>query len=422
MTAIARGLEGVVVTETRLSDVDGEHGRLTIGGVPVEELAPQARFEEVLFLLWHDRFPSTREYQDLREGLAVQRTLPGKTAPLLRAAAARRVPCMDALRMGVATLSAADAPAGDAGWARRLHDAVGLVARFPTIVATYARLRQGREPVAPRADLGHAANYYYMLTGDQPRAEVERALETYLNTVVDHGMNASTFTARVIASTRSDMVSALVGAVGALKGPLHGGAPGPALDMVFEIQARAAQSGRSIAAEAERWIRAAVASGERIMGFGHRVYKVRDPRAEVLGAAATRLFEGAGDTRLYEDALCVERVVLRVLHEVKPGRRLETNVEFYTALVLHGIGFAHELFTPTFAVARAGGWTAHVLEQAAEDRLIRPTVEYVGVRNRHYPSGAACTAGAPAAEYGPAMDPAAVVCATAPQASLRSAR
>jgi len=408
MTAIARGLEGVVVTETRLSDVDGERGRLIIGGVPVEELAPQARFEEVLFLLWHDRFPTAHEYRALREALAAQRTLTGKTVALLRAAAARRVPCMDALRMGVATLSASDAPAGGAGWALRLRDAIGLVARFPTVVATYVRLRQGQAPVAPRADLGHAANYYYMLTGNEPRAEVERALETYLNTVVDHGMNASTFTARVIASTRSDMVSALVGAVGALKGPLHGGAPGPALDMVFEIQGRAKQSGRSIAAEAEDWIRAAVANGGRIMGFGHRVYKVRDPRAEVLGAAATRLFDGAGDTRLYEDALCVEEVVLRVLHEVKPGRRLETNVEFYTALVLHGIGLDVELFTPTFAVARAGGWTAHVLEQAAEDRLIRPAVEYVGERNRHYPSATSCTASAPAGEYDPAMNPAPV--------------
>ena len=408
MTTIARGLEGVVVTATKLSDVDGERGRLIIGGVPVEELAPQARFEEVVFLLWHDRFPSAREHETLRATLAAQRTLPAKTVTLLRAAAARRVPCMDALRTGVATLSAADAPAGTAGQALRLQDAIGLVARFPTIVATYARLRQGREPVAPRADLGHAANYYYMLTGSEPRAEVERALETYLNTVVDHGMNASTFTARVITSTRSDMVSALVGAVGALKGPLHGGAPGPALDMVFEIQARAAQSGRGIAEEAEQWIRTAVTNGGRIMGFGHRVYKVRDPRAEVLGAAATRLFDGASDTRLYEDALCVEEVVLRVLHEVKPGRRLETNVEFYTALVLHGIGLDVELFTPTFAVARAGGWTAHVLEQAAEDRLIRPAVEYVGERNRHYPSATSCTASAPAGEYDPAMNPAPV--------------
>ena len=386
MTTIARGLEGVVVTETRLSEVDGERGRLVIGGIAVEELAPHARFEEVLHLLWHDRFPNALEYGALHAALTARRQLPAATLTLLRAAAAERVPCMDALRMGVATLRAVDPSVSDAA---RLQDAIVLVARFPAIVAAYWRLRQGQEPVAPHPGLGHAANYLYMLTGAEPHAAVARALETYLNTVVDHGMNASTFTARVIASTRSDMVSALVGAVGALKGPLHGGAPGPALDMVFEIRRCAARRGRCIAAEAEDWSRAAVRSGARIMGFGHRVYKVRDPRAAVLGAAATRLFDRASDPRLYDDARCVEDVILRVLHELKPGRRLETNVEFYTALLLHGVGLDVELFTPTFAVARAGGWTAHVLEQAAEDRLIRPSVAYVGARERHCPPHAA---------------------------------
>jgi citrate synthase len=390
-----------VVTETRLSDVDGERGRLVIGGVPVEELAPQARFEEVLHLLWHDRFPTEDEHDALRETLAAQRHLPSPTMTLLRAAAAQRVPAMDALRMAVATLGAS-VPA-EAPFAARLRDAIGLVARFPTIVAAYNRLREGCEPITPDSDMGHAANYLYMLSGTAAHPEVVRALETYLNTVVDHGMNASTFTARVIASTRSDMVSALVGAVGALKGPLHGGAPGPALDMVFEIQARAALSRRSIADVAEEWVRGAVSSGARIMGFGHRVYKVRDPRAEVLGVAATRLFTRTGDPRLYDDARRVEEIVLRVLHELKPGRRLETNVEFYTALVLHGIGFGTELFAPTFAVARAGGWTAHVLEQAAEDRLIRPSAAYVGPRNRSCPSAPPSTPNAPARECGAAM-------------------
>jgi citrate synthase len=264
-----------------------------------------------------------------------------------------------------------------------------LVARFPTIVASNWRLRRGAPLIAPHPQLRHAANYLYMLTGTEPYPAVERALETYLNTVVDHGMNASTFAARVIVSTRSDMFSALAGAVGALKGPLHGGAPGPALDMVFEIQQRAAASGRSLAQEAEVWARATVAAGGRIMGFGHRVYKVRDPRAAVLGAAATRLFERAGDTRLNDDARVVEDVVLRVLHELKPGRRLKTNMEFYTALVLHGIGLDSELFTPTFAISRVGGWTAHVLEQIAEDHLIRPSVTYTGARGRRWMMGAA---------------------------------
>jgi citrate synthase len=196
-----------------------------------------------------------------------------------------------------------------------------------------------------------------------------RGLDTYLATVADHGLNASTFTARVITSTGSDFVSAIVGAVGALKGPLHGGAPGPALDMVFEI---------GTAERAERVLRDKIARGERLMGFGHRIYKVRDPRADVLAAAAARMFERAGDLRLYELARAVEDTALRVLEEHKPGRRLKTNVEFYTALLLHGLGLPTELFTPTFAIGRVAGWTAHCFEQRAVGRLIRPQSVYVG--------------------------------------------
>ena len=196
-----------------------------------------------------------------------------------------------------------------------------------------------------------------------------RGLNVYLTTVADHGLNASTFTARVITSTGSDFVSALTGAVGALKGPLHGGAPGPALDMVFEIGS---------AERAEAVLREKIARGERLMGFGHRVYKVRDPRADALAAAAARMFERAGDLRLYELARAVEDTALRVLEEHKPGRRLKTNVEFYTALLLHGLGLETAFFTPTFAIGRAAGWTAHCFEQRALGRLIRPQSVYVG--------------------------------------------
>jgi citrate synthase len=196
-----------------------------------------------------------------------------------------------------------------------------------------------------------------------------RGLNVYLTTVADHGLNASTFTARVIASTGSDFVSAITGAVGALKGPLHGGAPGPALDMVFEI---------GDASRAESALRAKLARGERLMGFGHRVYKVRDPRADVLAAAAVRMFARAGDSRLYELARSVETTALRVLEEHKPGRRLKTNVEFYTALLLHGLELGTAFFTPTFAVGRVAGWTAHCFEQRAVGRLIRPQSAYVG--------------------------------------------
>ncbi|HEV2722140.1 MAG TPA: citrate/2-methylcitrate synthase, partial [Thermoanaerobaculia bacterium] len=270
-------------------------------------------------------------------------------------AAHDRVDTMDALRMGAGAIRS-DAPAD-------------VLAALPTIVAAYWRLLHDDQPLAPRDDLGHAANYLYMLSGDVPSDERVRGLETYLNTVVDHGLNASTFTARVITSTGSDLVSAVAGAIGALKGPLHGGAPGPALDMVFEI---------GDAARAEEVLRRKIESGEKLMGFGHRVYKVRDPRADVLAQAAERLFRRDGDMRLYELAKSVEATALRLLEEYKPGRRLQTNVEFYTALLLHGLGLEVPLFTPTFAVSRAAGWIAHCLEQRRANRIIRPQSVYIG--------------------------------------------
>jgi citrate synthase len=202
-----------------------------------------------------------------------------------------------------------------------------------------------------------------------------RGLETYLNTVADHGMNASTFTARVIISTQSDLVSAIVGALGALKGPLHGGAPGPALDMVFEI---------GETANAETYLRQKLEQGERLMGFGHRIYKVRDPRAEVLSAAAARMYRGNGHQPLYRLASQVEQTAIALLAEYKPGRNLQTNVEFYTALLLHGLDLTPDLFTPTFAIGRIAGWTAHCFEQQYLNRLIRPQSVYVGPRQRQW--------------------------------------
>jgi citrate synthase len=252
---------------------------------------------------------------------------------------------------------------------------VAIVARFPTIVAAFSRLCGGTEPIAPRSELGHAANFLYMLSGTTPEPALVRALETYLNTVIDHGLNASTFTCRVITSTGSDLVSAVVGALGALKGPLHGGAPGPALDMVFQI---------GDPSRAEAFLRRKIESGERLMGFGHRIYKVRDPRADVLAAAAEQMYARAGDKALYALARAVEAIAVRLLEEYKPGRRLQTNVEFYTALLLHGLGLDVPLFTPTFAVSRVSGWIAHAMEQKAENRIIRPQSEYRGPRDRKW--------------------------------------
>jgi citrate synthase len=345
------GLEGVIAAETHLSHVDGERGELIVAGHRLEDLV-RHDYEDVVAELWEAAGVP-------RHGRIAALTLPPSTLALLRAAAERSVAPMDALRMAAGTLAADD----DVAAAR------ALVGSFPTIVAAYARLQRGAEPLAPRESLGLAANFLYMLKGEEPHAELVRGLNVYLTTVSDHGLNASTFTARVITSTASDFVSAITGAVGALKGPLHGGAPGPALDMVFEI---------GQAERAEAVLRDKVARGERLMGFGHRIYKVRDPRADVLAAAAARMFERAGDLRLYELARAVEATALRVLEEHKPGRRLKTNVEFYTALLLHGLGIDTAFFTPTFAVGRVAGWTAHCFEQRALGRLIRPQSVYVG--------------------------------------------
>jgi len=357
------GLEGVVAATTRLSSVDGDRGELIIAGFPVEELAAHATFEETTWLLWHGDLPSPGELASFRHQLAAARELPPASERLLREAARSGADAMEALRIGAGTISlVSDEPAA-------------ILARMPTIVAAYWRLKNGQEPVAPTPELDHAANFLYMLDGERPSAERVRGLETYLNTVVDHGLNASTFTARIITSTESDLVSAIVGALGALKGPLHGGAPGPALDMVFEI---------GDASRAEPYLRRKIEAGERLMGFGHRVYKVRDPRADVLAAAAERLFTRGGDMSLYRLARAVEAEALRLLEEYKPGRRLQTNVEFYTALLLHGLGLEPALFTPTFAISRTSGWIAHALEQRRANRIIRPQSEYVGPRDRRW--------------------------------------
>ena len=357
------GLEGVVAAATQLSDVDGERGELVIAGYPVGELAAHASFEETTWLLWHGALPSAAQLAAFRGGLAAERALAPATLALLRECAERRLDPMDALRIAAGAISLTSNEAGP------------IVAKFPTMVAAFWRLRGGAEPLAPRRDLGHAANFLYMLSGQEPDDERVRGLETYLNTVVDHGLNASTFTARVITSTGSDLVSAVVGALGALKGPLHGGAPGPALDLVFEI---------GDASRAEEVLRRKIERGEKLMGFGHRVYKVRDPRADVLAAAAERMFTRGGDMSLYTLARAVEATALRLLEEYKPGRRLQTNVEFYTALLLHGLGLDVALFTPTFAISRVSGWIAHAMEQRRANRIIRPQSEYVGPRDRKW--------------------------------------
>jgi len=365
------GLDGVVAAQTRLSHVDGQAGELIIGGYQLKELAGRVTFEEAAHLLWRGALPSREELGTLRREIAERRAVPDETMRVVRAAA--QTPPIDALRMACATLSLDLAHPDDISSAADMEAAKLLTARFPTIVAAHARLSAGMQPIAPRADLPLAANFLYMVHGKEPDPIAARAIDSYWVTVIDHGMNASTFAARVIASTRSDMVSAVTGAIGALKGPLHGGAPGPVLDMLKDIKSTD---------RAEAWVRNELAAGRRIMGFGHRVYKVRDPRADVLSKVADEMSSAALENRkLFDLARGAEQTILKVLEEVKPGRNLRTNVEFYTALVLQALGLEPRSFVATFACGRVAGWCAHVIEQHAEDHLIRPQSEYIGPRD-----------------------------------------
>lgn len=360
---VHEGLQGIIATETRLSRVDGAAGRLTIAGYAVGELAPRASFEAVAFLLANDRLPSGPELEAFRSEVAVQRGMAELTVELLRAAARAGASPIDALRLGVASLGI-----------ERVTPA-RLLGVMPSIVAGYARLSRGQEPLVVGRSLSQAESFLSSLRGRPPLPRETRALETYWNTVVDHGLNASTFAARVIASTQSDLGSAIEGALGALKGPLHGGAPGPVLDAFLKLRA----GGGDLRASTRAWAESELRAGRRLMGFGHRVYRVRDPRADVLQHAAASLLDG---TDMLSDALVHEEAVLEVLGQLKPGRAIATNVEFYTALLLHGLGLEPAWFTPVFALGRVAGWIAHVQEQGVRGRLIRPESRYVGAEGR----------------------------------------
>jgi citrate synthase len=361
------GLEDVAVAETRLSRIDGRTGELVIGGYPVDEIATEATYEESVSLLFEDRLPDADELAAFRADLADRRAIGPAVDAVLERAAAEETDAMDALRMGAAAANLGHEDADPETDAKR------VIAAFPTIVAAYWRHRRGQDPLDPRPDLGHAANYLYMLTGEEPDDAAVRGLETYLNTVVDHGLNASTFTARVVVSTESDVVSAATAAVGTLKGPLHGGAPGPVLEMLQEVH----EGG-----DPEGWVADRLEAGERLMGLGHRVYRVRDPRAAVLQSAAEDFYAAGGDSDFFRTVTDFESVAVDALAERHPDRTLETNVEFYTAALLHGVGIPRELFTTCFAVSRVGGWMAHALEQLDDNRLVRPRGRYVGGEGR----------------------------------------
>jgi citrate synthase len=361
------GLEGVIAASTALSHVFGEEGKLVYRGYDIHELAGQASFEEVAYLLWKGHLPTRAELDQLMTALGEQRPLPPHVIEVIRALPGTAQP-MDALRTGVSALGAIDGQFDDVP---DLNEAIALTAKFPGILAAFFRCRQGHQPVEPKPEHNTAQSYLYQLFGREPDEKHWRPLEVYLTLLADHGMNASTFTARVIASTGSDLCSAITGAVGALKGPLHGGAPSKVLDMLEAIGS---------AENVDAWLTAALDRGERLMGFGHRVYKAEDPRAEILRGMA----QEASTPESFELSRRTEERALQMLHERKPGRRLYTNVEFYSAAVLSAVGLPGDMFTPTFAVSRVVGWSAHVLEQMANNRLIRPQSEFVGPMDKKF--------------------------------------
>lgn len=358
------GLDGVVVGQTAISEVDGEHGKLTYHGYLIGELAETALYEEVIHLLWFGHLPTTSELNSLRQRMRSQRALPPAVMSVIRALPTSAEP-MDVLRTATSAFGIATNMQGKP----TIDQAIAITSIFPTILASFQRIRNGQEPVAPRSDLDHAANYIYMLTGAEPAENHVRSLNSYLILLADHDMNASTFTARAIVSTDSDMCSAITGAIGALKGPLHGGAPALVLNMLNEIGTES---------NVQPWISNALDKKQKIMGMGHRVYKTYDPRAEILREMARR----ASTPQFFALAQKTEEVALAEIHRRKPDERIWTNVEFYSAAVLHSVGLPGDLFTPTFGVARVAGWTAHVLEQVSANRLIRPAVQYVGPRGK----------------------------------------
>jgi citrate synthase len=381
MTTVSKpkaGLEDTVATSSAICYLDGDRGVLAYCGYDIHDLARHATFEEVCFLLWHRRLPTRAELGDLQSQLVAERALPEPVLRLIRAlpagipSSASGLPraqsngnTMDALRTLTSALGHYDPDANDQSPLANYGKAVRLTAQISSLVATIGRLNMGGGPIHPDPVLSHAANFLYMLTGERPSALATRAFDVALVLHADHELNASTFAARVAAATLTDIYSAIVGAIGALKGPLHGGANADVMRLLLEIGADAPPE------KAEEVVRAKLARKEKIPGFGHRVYHTEDPRATHLREMSRDLGQRAGQPIWFEMSKRIEALV-------KAEKKLYANVDFYSASTYHSLGIDIDLFTPIFAVSRISGWTAHVLEQYANNRLIRPRADYVG--------------------------------------------
>jgi len=357
------GLEDTVATSSAICYLDGDRGVLAYCGYDIHDLATSATFEEVCYLLWHRRLPTRAELGDLQSQLAAARPLPEAIIRLMRSLPA--VDGMDALRTLTSALAHYDAEADDMSPQANYRKAVKLSAQTATLVATWGRLRAGGGPIAPDPVMGHAANFLYMLTGERPNATAIHAFDIALILHADHELNASTFAARVVAATLSDIYSAVVAGIGALKGPLHGGANAEVMKMLLEFGQNASPE------RVDDAIRAKFARKEKIPGFGHRVYHTEDPRATHLRKMSQELGRRAGNTAWFDMSQRIEALV-------KSEKKLNPNVDFYSASTYYTLGIPIELYTPIFAVSRMSGWTAHVLEQYANNRLIRPRADYIG--------------------------------------------
>jgi len=361
-----RGLEGVVVADTQLSEIYGEEGRLIYRGYEIGDLAENATFEEVCYLLLYGELPNLAQLADFRRQLENGRAVPPAVLDLMRVLPRDMHP-MAVLRTAASALAGFDPDAQDMTEEANVRKAIRLIAQMPTLTAAWQRIRNGQEPLPPREGLGHAANFLYMLTGELPDDLRARTMDVAFTLHAEHGMNASTFAARVTVATLSDIHSGLTSAIATLKGPLHGGANERVMQMLLEI---------GEPERAEPWVRDALARGERIMGFGHRVYRAVDPRAPILRSLAAQLAAQGGDTRWLDIASRIESVMREEMD--RRGKKIYPNVDFYSASVYYTLGIPTDMFTNVFAIARTPGWTAHMIEQLRNNRLIRPQATYVG--------------------------------------------
>jgi citrate synthase len=373
---LSKGLEGVLVAESSLSDIDGDAGQLIYRGYDIEDLAREASYEEVLHLLWNGELPTEQQLAEFSDSMAADRAVSGGVLDTLADLAEADETPMAALRTGVSLLSAAepepDKDVEDADATRR--EGRRIVAKIPTLLAAYDRLRRGEEPIEPREDLSYAGNFLYMLTGEEPGGVAEETFDMALILHADHGLNASTFTAMVIASTQADLYSAVTGGIGALSGPLHGGANQDVMEVLQEVDGSSK--------DPLQWVKDRIDAGGRIPGWGHRVYNVKDPRAKILQSKLADLSEETGESKWLDYTSTIEEYLTEEM--ALPAKGIAPNVDYYSGSVYHNLGIPIDMYTPIFAMSRSGGWVAHVLEYWQDNRLIRPRGRYVGPKPRPF--------------------------------------